>query len=291
MMPWPAVSAFIGSEREFAELQRRLNAAIAGDCQFAVVDGEPGIGKTRLLEELKTLAAARKVRVLYGRFVEQGGAFSCQGFYELVQDYFRSRDSGTSAERPDFSDLAADLIALFPQLSEISELRSAASGETRTPNASEEKKPEDRIQIFELLARTLTRIAGSKPLVLILENLHGADVSIEALQYVYRRLGPTPTLIVGSYRQTETDKRHPLTRTLDAFADDPRFVSVTLGPFSPSEHRALVASLVGAPKVADELASRLHDATEGNPFFTKQLIRSLMDSGGIARDDTGAWSV
>jgi len=290
MMPRPAVSAFIGREREFAELQRRLNAAIAGDCQFAVVAGEPGIGKTRLLEELKTLAAARKIRVLYGRFVEQGGAFSYQGFYELIQDYFRSRDSGTSAERPDFSDLAADLIALFPQLSEISELRSAASGETRAPDASGEKRPEDRIQIFELLARTLTRIAGGKPLVLILENLHGADISIEALQYIVRRLGPTPTLIVGSYRQTETDKRHPLTRTLDSFADDPRFVSVTLGPFSPSEHRALVASLVGAPKVADELARRLHDATEGNPFFTKELIRSLVDSGGIAKDDTGAWS-
>jgi predicted ATPase len=136
----------------------------------------------------------------------------------------------------------------------------------------------------------LTRIGGGKPLVLILENLHGAEASIEALQYVVRRLGPTPTLIVGSYRQTETDKRHPLTRMLDSFADDPRFVSIPLGPFSPSEHRSLVASLVGAPKVDDVLAKRLHDATEGNPFFTKELIRSLVDSGGISRDDTGGWS-
>ncbi|HYT30964.1 MAG TPA: ABC transporter substrate-binding protein, partial [Thermoanaerobaculia bacterium] len=292
MMARPAVSAFIGREKEFAELQRRLNAAIAGDCQFAVVAGEPGIGKTRLLEELKTLALARKIRVLYGRFIEQAGTFSYQGFCELIQDYFRSRDqaSSSSGERADFSDLAPELIALFPQLSEISELRSAVSGETRAAAAGEEKKPEDRIQIFELLARTLTRIAGGKPLVLILENLHGAEISIEALQYVVRRLGPTPTLIVGSYRHTETDKRHPLTRMLDSFADDPRFASVTLGPFSPSEHRTLVASLVGAPKVADELARRLHDATEGNPFFTKELIRSLVESGGIAKDDTGAWS-
>ncbi|MGH9363881.1 MAG: protein kinase domain-containing protein, partial [Thermoanaerobaculia bacterium] len=291
MIQRPAVSAFIGREKEFAELQRRLNAAISGDCQFAVVAGEPGIGKTRLLEELKNLASVRKIRVLYGRFVEQAGAFSYQGFCELIQDYFRTRDpASSSGERADFSDLAADLIALFPQLSEISELRSAVSGETRAAAAPEEKKPEDRIQIFELLARTLTRIAGGKPLVLILENLHGAEISIEALQYVVRRLGPTPTLIVGSYRQTETDKRHPLTRMLDSFADDPRFVSVTLGPFSPSEHRALVASLVGAPKVADKLAKRLHEATEGNPFFTKELIRSLVESGGIAKDDTGAWS-
>ncbi len=292
MMQRPAVSAFIGREKEFAELQRRLNAAIAGDCQFAVVAGEPGIGKTRLLEELKNLASARKIRVLYGRFVEQTGAFSYQGFCEVIQDHFRSRDSGSSAERPDFSDLAADLIALFPQLSEISELRSTISDETRASAASEEKekKPEDRIQIFELLARTLTRIAGGKSLVLILENLHGAEISIEALQYIVRRLGPTPTLIVGSYRQTETDKRHPLMRMLDSFADDPRFTSVTLGPFSPSEHRSLVASLVGAPKVADALARRLHEATEGNPFFTKELVRSLVESGGIAKDDTGGWS-
>ncbi|HKD20062.1 MAG TPA: ABC transporter substrate-binding protein, partial [Thermoanaerobaculia bacterium] len=136
----------------------------------------------------------------------------------------------------------------------------------------------------------LTRIAGGKPLLLILENLHGAEISIEALQYIVRRLGPTPTLIVGSYRQTETDKRHPLTRMLDSFADDPRYVSMTLPPFSPSEHRTFVESLVGAPKVSDDLATRLRDATEGNAFFTKELIRSLVESGGIARDDTGAWS-
>ena len=287
----PAASAFIGREKEFAELQRRLNAAISGECQFAVVAGEPGVGKTRLLEELKNLARARKVRTLYGRFIEQDRSFSYQGFCELIEDYFLSRDPGSSsAERPDFSDLAAELIALFPQLSEIGELRSAVSGESRAAAAGEEKKAEDRIQVFELLARTLTRIAGGKPLLLILENLHGAEISIEALQYIVRRLRPTPTLIVGSYRQSETDRRHPLTRMLDSFTDDPRFASLTLGPLSASEHRALVESLVGAPKVSDDLARRLKDATEGNPFFTKELIRSLVESGEIARDDTGAWS-
>jgi ABC-type transport system substrate-binding protein len=287
----PVMSAFIGREKEFAELQRRLNAAIAGECQFAAVAGEPGIGKTRLLEELKNLARVRKLRVLYGRFIEQDRSFSYQGFCELIEEYFQSRDSGSSAsERPDFSDLAADLIGLFPQLSEIGELRSAVSGDSRIAASGEEKKAEDRIQIFEILARTLTRIAGGKPLVLILENLHGAEISIEALQYIVRRLRSTPTLIVGSYRQTETDKRHPLTRMLESFVDDPRFVSLTLPPFSPSEHRSLVESLVGAPKVSDDLAQRLRDATEGNPFFTKELIRSLTESGGIAKDDTGAWS-
>jgi ABC-type transport system substrate-binding protein/serine/threonine protein kinase len=287
----PSASAFVGREKEFAELQRRLNGAAGGDCEFAVVAGEPGIGKTRLLEELKRLATMRKIRVLFGRFIEQDRAFSYQGFCGLVQDYFRSGDPGRSGgERPDFSDLAPDLLSLFPLLTEISELRSAASGGSRVASAADHRKAEDRIQIFELLARTLTRIAAGKPLVLILENLHAAEVSIEALQYIVRRLGPTPTFFIGSYRQTEVDKRHPLTRMLDSFADDPHFVSLTLGPLSPTEHRALVESVVGAPNLSEELAKRLHEATEGNPFFTKELVRSLIDSDGIARDDSGAWS-
>jgi len=286
----PATSVFVGREKEFAELQRRLNNAIGGEGQFAVVAGEAGIGKTRLLEELKNLATVRKIRVLYGRFVEQDRSFSYQGFCELIEDYFQARDPTGSSERADFSDLAADLVALFPQLAEISELRSAIGGDSRIAVPAEERKAEDRIQVFELIARALTRIAGGKPLVLILDNLHGAEVSIEALQYIVRRLRPTPTLVVGSYRQTETDKRHPLVRMLDTFVDDPRFVSVTLPPFSASEHRSLVESLVGAPKVSDELALRLRDATEGNPFFTRELVRSLVESGGIAKDDTGAWS-
>jgi len=285
----PAASVFVGREKEFGELQRRLNNAIAGEGQFAVVAGEPGIGKTRILEELKNLATVRKIRVLYGRFVEPDRSFSYQGFCELIEDYFQSRDSAGSSERPDFSDLAADLVALFPQLSEVGGLRSAVSGDSRIAAPAGEKKAEDRIQVFEVIAKTLTRLAGGKPLVLILDNLHGAEVSIEALQYIVRRLRPTPTLIVGSYRQTETDKRHPLIRMLESFSDDPRFVSITLPPFSPSEHRSLVESLVGAPKVSDELARRLRDATEGNPFFTRELVRSLVESGGIAKDDTGAW--
>ncbi|HEY6930891.1 MAG TPA: serine/threonine-protein kinase, partial [Thermoanaerobaculia bacterium] len=131
VIPRPTASVFVGREKEFAELQRRLNNAIAGEGQFAVVAGEAGIGKTRLLEELKNLAAVRKIRVLYGRFIEQERSFSYQGFSELIEDYFHSRDAGGSSERPDFSDLAPDLVALFPQLAEIGELRGAISGDSR----------------------------------------------------------------------------------------------------------------------------------------------------------------
>lgn len=290
VLPRPALSPFIGREKEIAELQKRLNAAVSGECQFVVVSGDPGAGKTRLLDEIENLAKARKLLVLHGRSVEQDGAFPYQGFCEAIQEYFRVRDPG-SAGSIDLSDLASDLLSLFPMLTEISDIRSATTGESKLDQITGPQGPENRTHIFELLARTLTRIAAGKPLILFLEDLHAAEVSIEALQYIVRRLGPTPTLIVGTYRSTEVDSRGALLRMLESFRGDRRFASLTLGPFAASDHRLFLQTLIGDADLSASLVERLYESTEGNPFFTKELVRSLLDSGGIAQDNTGSWSL
>ena len=99
-------------------------------------------------------------------------------------------------------------------------------------------------------------------------------------------------MIVGTYRSSEVDSRtHPLIRMLDSFRGDRRFSAIALGPFSPAEHRLFLETLIGGPKLADSLVEKLYEGTEGNPFFTKELVRSLLDSGGISKDQTGAWSL
>src|SRR5262249_20665259 len=133
--------------------------------------------------------------------------------------------------------------------------------------------------------------AAGNPLILFLEDLHAAEISIEALQYVVRRLGPTPTLIIGTYRSSEVDRSHPLLRMLDTFRGDRRFSAIALEPFSATEHRLFLETLIGGPKLSDTLVEKLYEGTEGNAFFTKELVRSLLDSGGIAKDQTGAWSL
>lgn len=293
VLPRVALSPFIGREKEQAELQKRLNAAISGECQFVVVSGEPGVGKTRLLDEIENLAKARKLLVLHGRSIEQDGAFPYQGFCEAIQEYFRQKDTASSPDNLiELSDVAPDLVSLFPMLTEISEIRAAATGDSKLAQTGGSQGPENRTQVFELLARTLTRLAAGKPLILFLEDLHAAEISIEALQYIVRRLGPTPTLIVGTYRTSEVASRsHPLLRMLDSFRGDRRFSAIALGPFAPIEHRLFLETLIGGPKLADSLVEKLYEGTEGNPFFTKELVRSLLDSGGIAKDQTGAWSL
>ncbi|MFN2531527.1 MAG: ABC transporter substrate-binding protein [Pyrinomonadaceae bacterium] len=292
ILPRVALSPFIGREKEQVELQKRLNAAISGECQFVVVSGEPGVGKTRLLDEIENLAKVRKLLVLHGRSIEQDGAFPYQGFCEAIQEYFRQRDTSSSPDATmELSDVAPDLVSLFPMLTEISEIRASATGDSKLSQIAASQGPENRTQIFELLARTLTRLAAGKPLILFLEDLHAAEISIEALQYIVRRLGPTPTLIVGTYRSSEVDRSHPLLRMLDTFRGDRRFTAIALEPFSPNEHRLFLETLIGGPKLSDSLVEKLYEGTEGNPFFTKELVRSLLDSGGISKDQTGAWSL
>ncbi|MFQ5669085.1 MAG: serine/threonine-protein kinase PknK [Acidobacteriota bacterium] len=292
VVPAPKRSPFVGHKEDIKELQRRFNLALTGKCQFVTVSGEAGVGKTRLLEELENLARARQVRTLHGRFLEKEAAFPYYGFCETIQEYFQQKESTSSPSGlPDLSDLSPDLISLFPMLSEVEPIRSGAAAGSQITRPPEPSSPESQTQIFELLARTLTRLGGGQPLVLLLEDLHGADVSVEALQYVVRRLAPTPTLVVGTYRSNEIDRRHPLSRMLQAFRGDRQFHSLSLGPLTPGEHHQFLSTLVGGNQVEASFAQKLYEASEGNPFFTKELVRSLMDAGNVVQDDTGLWTL
>ena len=282
-MQRPAVAQLIDREKEFAALQQRLNAAIAGECQFVALGGDAGVGKSRLAEEVESLARARKIRVVRGRFIEQN--FAYHGLLELIHDSFRSRDASSSgAALADFSDLAPELVAAFPSLADIPALHASQSG-------AQPVRRDDRTYIFELLARGIGRISSGQPLVLILENLHSAEGSIEALQYIIPRLAALPLLFIGTYRQTEIHRGHPLAKMLDSFSDDPRFASIVLGPLTPSHHREMVLSVIGGGSLSPSLFERIYKATEGNPFFTRELVRSLMESGDIVRDDAGVWTL
>jgi len=307
----PPPVPLVGREAELATLGRRLAAAVDGECQFVLVGGEAGTGKSRLIQELEKLASARQIRVLRGRFSSRESAFPYQGLCELIQDYFRARErESASSAIPDFSDLIPDLLALFPVLSEIGEFRlsgirpsgtwppglvpTAARRDPATRPLAAEAEGRNGTGltfVFELLARTLIRLAGGRPLVLLLDNLHLGDLSIEALEYIVYRLGPTPTLIVGTYWQTEIDRGHPLSRMLESFHGNPRFCSLVLSPLGRNEFRRLVELQVGSSELRDELVDELFEATEGNPLFAQELIRSLLESGGISRDASGLWTL
>ncbi len=279
----------IGRASEIAVLQRRINLALSGECQFVLVAGEAGTGKSRLLEEAEKLAVSHHVHVLHGRFVERDRAFPYQGFCEAIQDYYRQKSGGSWSASADFSDLAPELSALFPALAEIGEIRISSTGTPPHLTPAEVERPADRIAVFELIARTLTRIAGGQPLALLLEDLHAGDVSVEALQYVVRRLGPTPTFVAATYRTSDVQRGHPLISLIESFHGDRRFTLIRVEPFSHVEHRAFIEAMLGGSNVEPSLVDRIYEASEGNPYFTIELVRTLSDAGGIVKGESGTW--
>ncbi|HVT02285.1 MAG TPA: ABC transporter substrate-binding protein [Thermoanaerobaculia bacterium] len=274
--------SLVGRQEEFEELQRRVTASLLGECQLVLIGGEAGIGKSRLVEEIQRLARVRDVATYRGRFIEQDRGFPYQAFGDILHEFFTRH----GAALPDFADLLPDLISLFPVLTEVPGIRAYSAERLLTPRAAE-----DQTHVFELLAKTIARIGDGKPLLLTIENMHAADISVQALQYFLRRLPNLPLVLVGTYRSSELDRRHPIPRLIQNLRGEKNFSSLTLTGFSEGEQRIFIESLIGAREIEEELAARLHAATEGNPYFTSELVRSLIDSGAIAEDEDGIWRI
>lgn len=286
--------ALVGRDRELFVLQERLQAAMAGECQCVVIGGEAGTGKTRLLQELEGLTRPRQLRVLRGRFSDWAAALPYQGWCELIQDFFRHRETTSGTEDgPPLDDLAADLVALFPVLAEITELRGAlgrGSAADARPPAADPRIGEPGY-VFELLARTFARLSGGKPLIFLIENLQASEASLEVLLYLLRRLGSAPLFFAGTFRPSEAPRGHAVRRFLEGFAGDPRLAVFQLQPLSPAEVRRLAEIFLGSTALAADLVEKLHEATEGNPLFAIELLKTLVGAGSLVRDENGFYAL
>ena len=265
-----------GRDDELAEISVRLDAAFHGEGQLVVIGGDPGCGKSRLLRELERQAKKRGAIVLHGRFADPQGGYPFQAICEvLVEACGRNLFPPTY----DWSLVATGLVDLFPVLAEVPDI--AAAVEDR-----HEAKGHDLAHVYELIGRTLGGLAAGRPLVLLLEEMHAADASLPLLLYLFRRFGPSPTLMVGTYRRTEIGRRHPLHRLIRSLEGDERFLHLELGNLSEVENRQLITALLGNDP-GSALARRIYEATDGNPLFTAELVRSLGRSGELRRDDAG----
>ena len=278
-----ASAVLVGRESELVVLRRRLEMAVAGECQLVLLSGDAGVGKSHLVDIVEGLAHGSGIRVARGRFAEADLGMPYNAFCDAIRDVIRSSSAGAAS----VADLLPDLTALFPMLGEMTELRSVESSSSVPSLAIEQ--PENQTGVFELLARTYARIAREGPLVLCFEDLHASDVAFTALQYFVSRLHPLPILIVGTFRTTDVARSAAATRLLDALREERRFAALPLGPFTPEEQTTFVGMLLGHDPVDPSLAVRLHDVSAGNPFFTRELVRSLVETRRIEKGEDGVW--
>ncbi len=204
-------SAFVGRERELAELTAGLDDAVAGHGRLCLLVGEPGIGKSRLAEELSTRARARGAQVLVGRCWEAGGAPAYWPWVQSLRAYVRRAEA--EQLRAQLGPGAIDVAQLLP------ELRTVLPDLPPAPAVESEGA---RFRLFDSLTAFLQSAAATQPLVLVLDDLHAADEpSLLLLQFVARELARSRILVVGAYRDVDPTLTEPLRDTLSALAREP----------------------------------------------------------------------
>ena len=245
---------FIGREAELSRLEAALQGTMAQTGSTWLIGGESGIGKTRLLQELRTRALVQGVFVLRGLANPDGGAYHL--WRELLRPFLL-------LAQPDDLE-AAVLRAIVPDI------------ETLLDRAIPQAPPIDakaaQTRLHLTVADLLRRASRQQPLLLLLEDLHWLDApSLELLIAIARLCPQTAVLLVGSYRPGE---RPNLPKQL------PDFTLLPLRRLPNSQVANLCTAVLGENGRRAELIDFLHRETEGNTFFIIEVMRTLAETSG-----------
>ena len=257
-------SSFVGRERELGELVAGLDDAFAGSGRLFLLVGEPGIGKSRLGEELIAHARERGARVLVGRCWEAGGAPAYWPWMQSLRPYIRDADADSL--RSQLHEGAGDVARLFPELRDLlADLPPAPTGESEGA----------RFRLFDHMTAFLRNVAAERPLVLVLDDLHAADEpSLLLLRFVARELGESRLLIVGSFRDLDPTLAEPLATTLTELTREPVTRTLALTGLDEADVARFI-ELATPDGSAAELSATVHAETEGNPLFVGEIVRLL----------------
>jgi DNA-binding SARP family transcriptional activator len=252
-----AESPFVGRGLELKQLSEAWNTARKGGAHLVLLTGEPGIGKTRLAQELGRRVRAEGHVVASARAYEAAGRLPWGPVVDLLRsDALRSHiDTLDTVWRN-------ELARLLPELRDASQ----PSGRSQSGDLAQ------RQRLFDAVRRA---IVANRPRLLILDDLQWCDAeTIELIGFVVRSARTAPVLFVGTVRSEELPQHHPLGGLVDALAHDRAVTTVSLDPLDEATTAMLAARIRATDTIDPELAARLWGETKGNPLFVIEVLRA-----------------
>ena len=258
---------FVGRGPILDQLDAALEDALAGRGRIVLLAGEAGIGKTRTAEEFAAGAHARGVPVHSAWCREEKGAPPYWPWVQILRGLVDGLDA--DALRSKLGSGAARISRIVPEIRErLPDL----------PEAPTEADPEEaRFRLFDAIAGFLTRASEREMRILIIDDLHWAGgSSLQLLEFLAHEIGATRILLLGTYRDVEVDRDHPLAGSLAELARHDVCVRIPLEGLQHEEVRELVQRLAGSDP-SEDLVAEVLERTDGNPFFIRELLSLLSE--------------
>ena len=262
---------------EMSVLKEAVYRAVHGEGSLVFIHGEAGIGKTRLVRELGAYARSRGVRVLYGRcpaLFRMDGVPPYILWKEVIKDFLEE----CTPEQ------LYRVIGFYP--AEVAKLVPELGQKLRTIPQSLPIGPEqEQNRLFEAVSQFISNISQENPLLVILDDLQWTDPSsLLLLHYLARGVHKTPLLLLGAYRSTDIDAKHPLSPVLTELKRERLPQSVSLKRMSLEEISEMIEQTLEQDDISPEFCRMVYEKTGGNPFFAEEVIESLKEEGTIYRE-------
>lgn len=273
-------ASLIGREKEWAALTQAWRTVSRTGGGIVLIEGEPGIGKSRLADEFVRWLVADGGTALRGRCYDARAGAPFEPVVEALRDALTA--PGLAAAAPEWlaevTRLLPELRQRFPGLPPVSALADAADG----------------WRLFEGIAQLLLALASERPVAFWLDDLQWCDAdSCNLVRFLIRRSERAPVLWLGTLTLGELDRDAPSARLCRLLRAKSHANVLTLGPLSEEELWLLVRQMghVSMPSGAQRFAQRLFTVTGGNPFFLVELLKTMFAQGLLAADEeTGEWT-
>jgi tetratricopeptide (TPR) repeat protein/tRNA A-37 threonylcarbamoyl transferase component Bud32 len=288
VVPPPRPSAvretqLIDRVEEMNLLRETVDRAVRREGGLVFLYGEAGIGKTRLTRELGAYARLRGMQVLYGRcpaLFRMDGVPPYVLWNEVIKDYLQV----CTPEQ------LYRVIGFYP--SEVCKLVPEIKQKLGTIPQSLPISPEqERDRLFEAVSQFMINLSKETPLLIILDDLQWTDQSsLLLLHYLARGVYREPLLLLGAYRDTDIDERHPLSPVLTELNRERLLQSAQLKRMSFNDVLEMIKQILEQDDVPREFCELIYERTRGNPFFVEEVIKSLKEEEVIFREEN-RWKI